>query len=165
MPMSISEQLNIEKQKMNIIANRSSLKIARDRNKINRKKKSLAKVFLTSNYRDIDNKPIFSLYEVYTIGGLTILNGLENYNTSVLSASYNEIIHKCINNPTLKHIIVNQGKENYSKDGEIKKEIEEKLYLINGVLIRAKEFILKSNLDKLHNIGNSQFIKIRKSKI
>ena len=163
--MSISEQLNIEKQKMNIIANRSSLKIARDRNKINRKKKSLAKVFLTSNYRDIDNKPIFSLYEVYTIGGLTILNGLENYNTSVLSASYNEIIHKCINNPTLKHIIVNQGKENYSKDGEIKKEIEEKLYLINGVLIRAKEFILKSNLDKLHNIGNSQFIKIRKSKI
>ena len=156
---------NIEKQKMNIIANRSSLKIARDRNKINRKKKSLAKVFLTSNYRDIDNKPIFSLYEVYTIGGLTILNGLENYNTSVLSASYNEIIHKCINNPTLKHIIVNQGKENYSKDGEIKKEIEEKLYLINGVLIRAKEFILKSNLDKLHNIGNSQFIKIRKSKI
>ena len=166
--MSISNQLNelnTEKQKINIIANRSRLKIARDKNKINKKKKSLAKIFLTSNYRDIDNKPLFSLYEVYTIGGLAILNGLENYNSSVLTASYNEIIHKCINNPTLKHIIVNQGKKNYSEDGEIKKDIREKLYLINGVLIRAKEFILKSNLDKLHNIGNSQFIKMRKSKI
>jgi len=82
-----------------------------------------------------------------------------------LLASYNEVLHKCINTPLLTDIILNQGKESYSQDRKIKKDIEEKLYFINGVLIRAKEFILNSNLDILHEIGNSQFIKMRKSKI
>jgi hypothetical protein len=170
--MSISKklnELNTKKQKIDkkisIVENRSRLKVARDRNKIKKKKKSLAKIFLASNYKEMDSKNIFSMYEVYTIGGLAILNKLENYKSSVLLASYNEIIHKCINNPTLKEIITNQGKENYSEDRKIKKDIEEKLYFINGVLIRAKEFILNSNLDRLHKIGNSQFIKMRKSKI
>ena len=167
--MYISNKLNIKKQKVdekiNFIMIRSRLKIARDRNKINKKKKSLAKIFLASDYKDINNKYIFSMYEFYTIGGLIILNSLENYKSSILLAGYNEIIYKCINNPNLKHIIAAQGKENYIEDRKIKKDIEEKLYFINGVLIRTKEFILISNLDKLHNIGNSQFIKMRKYKI
>ena len=170
--MSISEQLsklNDKKQKIDtkidIVENRSKLKVARERNKINHKKKSLAKIFLASSYRDIDSKHIFSMYEVYTIGGLAILNELENYKSSVLLASYNEIIHSCISCPTLQSVISNQGKENYTQDRKIKKNIEEKLYFINGVMLRAKEYILKSNIDRLHEIGNIQFIKMRKSKI
>lgn len=170
--MSISKklnELNTKKQnidkKISIVENRSRLKVARERNKINQKKKSMAKIFLASLYRDVGDKYIFSMYEVYTIGGLVILNGLENYKSSVLLASYNEILHKCINTPLLTDIISSQGKESYSQDRKIEKDIEEKLYFINGVLIRAKEFILNSNLDRLHEIGNSQFIKMRKAKI
>ena len=76
-----------------------------------------------------------------------------------------EILHRCISCSTLQSVISNQGKENYTQDRKIKKDIEEKLYFINGVMIRAKEYILKSNLDKLHEIGNIQFIKMRKTKI
>jgi hypothetical protein len=167
--MSISKKLNTKKQKIDkkisIVENRSRSKVARERNKINRKKKSMAKIFLASFYRDIGDKHIFSMYEVYIIGGLVILNELENYKSSVLLASYNEILHKCINTPLLTDIISNQGKESYSQDRKIEKDIEEKLYFINGVLIRAKEFILNSNLDRLHKIGNSQFIKMSKANI
>ena len=105
------------------------------------------------------------MYEVYTIGGLAILNELESYKSSVLLASYNEIIHSFISCHTLQSVISNQGKENYSEDRKIKKDIEEKLYFINGVMLRAKEYILKSNIDRLHEIGNIQFIKMRKAKI
>ena len=32
-------------------------------------------------------------------------------------------------------------------------------------MLRAKEYISKSNIDRLHEIGNIQFIKMRKAKI
>ncbi len=163
------ERLNNKKQsvdkKINILENRSKLEVARERGKLNRKKKSLAKIFLASNYSDFDSKHIFSMYEVYTIGGLVIMNELDKYKSSVLLASYNEIITKCYNSPELKNIISKLGQESYIEDRKIKKDIQEKLHFINGVLIKAKEFILNSNIDKLHDIGNSQFIKMRKSKI
>ena len=170
--MSISEQLsklNNKKQKIDkkidVVENRNRLKVARERNKMNRNKKSLAKIFLASGYRDIDSKHIFPMYEVYTIGGLAILNELDKYKSSVLLASYNEIIAKCYNSPELKNTISKLGQENYTQDRKIKKDIEEKLYFINGIMLRAKEYILKSNIDRLHEIGNIQFIKMRKAKI
>lgn len=102
---------------------------------------------------------------IWSNGGLAVLNELENYKSSVLLASYNEILHSCISCPTLQRVISNQGKENYTQDRKIKKDIEEKLYFINGIMLRAKEYILKSNIDRLHEIGNIQFIKMRKAKV
>ena len=163
------ERLNNKKQsvdkKINILENRYKLKVTRERDKLNRKKKSLAKIFLASNYNDFDGKHIFSMYEVYTIGGLVIMNQLDKYKSSVLLASYNEIINKCYNSHELKNIISKLGKKSYIKDRKIKKDIQEKLHFINGILIKAKEFILDSNIDKLHELGNFQFIKMRKAKI
>ena len=90
------ERLNNKKQsvdkKINILENRYKLKVTRERDKLNRKKKSLAKIFLASNYNDFDGKHIFSMYEVYTIGGLVIMNQLDKYKSSVLHTS-----HKCCN--------------------------------------------------------------------
>ena len=90
------ERLNNKKQsldkKINILENRYKLKVNRERDKLNRKKKSLAKIFLASNYNDFDGKHIFSMYEVYTIGGLVIMNQLDKYKSSVLHTS-----HKCCN--------------------------------------------------------------------
>ncbi len=78
------------------------------------------------------------MYEVYTIGGLVIMNELDKYKSSVLLASYNEIISKCYNSPKLKNSVSKLGQESYIEDRKIKKDIQEKLHFINGVLIKAK---------------------------
>ena len=70
--------------KINIIENRLRLKNAKQRSKLNNKKKKLAKIFLSSNYKLIAGKHIFSMYEIYTIGGLIILNELDSYKSTVL---------------------------------------------------------------------------------
>ena len=92
------------------------------------------------------------------------MNNLNVYKSSVLLASYNQIINNCYNQQFKKNII-QQGKKSYMKDRKIKKDIEQKLYFINGIFIFAKAYILKSDINKLNQIGNSQFIKIAKAKI
>lgn len=132
--------------KINIIENRLRLKNAKQRNKINNKKKKLAKIFLSSNYKLIAGKHIFSMYEIYTIGGLIILNELDSSKSTVLLASYNQVVKLCFDTMR-KNIIYRQGKESYIEDRKINKDIQDKLCLINGILIKAKRLIddLKNN--------------------
>ena len=104
------------------------------------------------------------MYEIYTIGGLIILNELDSYKSTVLLASYNQVIKLCFDTIT-KNIIHRQGNQSYIEDRKINKDIQDKLCLINGILIRAKRLIEDSDLEQLHQIGNSEFIKKRKAKI
>ena len=169
--MSLSKKMEILNKKkimidkkIAIIENRLRLQNTKDRNKLNLKKKSLAKIFLSSNLKSIAGYNNFSMYEIYTIGGLIIMHKLDNYKSTVLLASYNQIIKMCLNTIT-KNIIYNQGKQSYIHDRKINKNIHNKLCLINGILIRSKRLIQDSDLETLHQIGNNQFIKIRKAKI
>lgn len=162
------EKINNKKQiidrKISIIENRFRTKAVKDINKLNNKKKKLAKIFLLSNYKLIAGRHIFSMYEIYTIGGLIILNELDSYKSTVLLASYNQVVKLCFDTMR-KNIIYRQGKESYIEDRKINKDIQDKLCLINGILIRAKRLIEDSDLEQLHQAGNSEFIKKRKAKI
>jgi hypothetical protein len=162
------EKLYIKKQlvdkKINQLENRITRKNSMVRNKLNNKKKRLAKIFLSSNYKSISKQTSFSMYEIYTIGGLIIMNGLDFYKSTVLLVAYNEIIKKC-QNTIFKNIITRQGKSSYLINKKIDKDIDDKMFLINGILLGACEFILNSDAEELHKKGNLQFIQIRTQKI
>ena len=104
------------------------------------------------------------MYEIYTIGGLAILNGLDKYKSTVQLASYNLILKEC-HNTFFKNIVIKKGISTYNTDRKIKKEIEERLHFVNGLFIKSMELISESNLEELDKSGNFQFIKIRQSRI
>ncbi|OIN85069.1 hypothetical protein [Francisella sp. TX07-6608] len=158
-----NKKINLDK-KITVIENRLRLQNSKERNKLNNKKKSLAKIFLSSNFKLIAGNNTFSIYEIYTIGGLIIMHQLDKYKSTILLASYNQIVKMCLDTIT-KNIIYNQGKQSYLHDRKINKDIHDKLCLINGILIRAKRLIEDSDLEYLHQIGNNEFIKLRKLKL
>ena len=150
--------------KISMLEKRSVLKKTKERSKENAKKKRLAKIFLSSNYKSVYTNNTFTMHEIYTIGGLAILNGLDKYKSTVQLASYNLILKQC-HNTFFKNIIIRNGKNTYTVDRKIKKDIEERLHFVNGLFIRSMELIADSDIEELHTSGNFQFIKIHTKRL
>ena len=159
----VAKKEKIDKR-ISILEHIAMLRSSKERGKESAKKKRLAKIFLSSNYKSVYTKNSFSMYEIYTIGGLAILNGLDKYKSTVQLASYNLILKQC-HNTFFKNIIIRNGKNTYTVDRKIKKDIEERLHFVNGLFIRSMELIADSDIEELHTSGNFQFIKIRQNRI
>ena len=155
--------IKLENRKKNIdlkieqIKNRISLNNSQLRKKSDNQKKKYARILLSSNFFKLVSKTNFSIYEIFTIGGLIILNDLQKYDSATLLAGYNKIIKKAITNDNYKNNLVILGKDKYIEDRKIKKDIESTLQLIHAILIESKLLIEKSNLDKLKEEGNKYF--------
>jgi hypothetical protein len=152
---------NIKKnvdQKIQQVKNKILLDNSHQRQKENNHKKKIARTFLSSKIFKLVGNNSFSMYELFTIAGLIILNDLQKYDSATLVASYNQIIDKAIKDGDYKSELAQIGKERYIEDRTIEKDIEPALQLIHAILIEAKLLIEKLDLDKLKEEGNKYFI-------
>lgn len=145
--------LKIEQLKSKI-----SLEKSRLIKKSDNQKKKHAMILLSSKLFELVGKNSFSIYEIFTIGGLIILNDLQKYNSATLVASYNQIIEKAIKDKYYKSRLVELGKSKYIEDSKIKKNIEPILQLIHAILFETTLLLDKSDLGKLKEKGNKYFI-------
>jgi uncharacterized protein Veg len=159
---------NIKKNvdlKIQQLKNKISLDNSHQRQKENNHKKKLARTFLSSKIFKLVGNNSFSMYELFTIAGLIILNDLQKYDSATLVASYNQIISKAIKDGDYKSELAQIGKERYIEDRTIEKDIEPILQLIHAILIASKTLIENSDLDKLKEEGNKYFIARRNMKV
>ena len=159
---------NIKKNvdlKIQQIKNKILLDNSHQRQKENNHKKKLARTFLSSKIFKLVGNNSFSMYELFTIAGLILLNDLQKYDSATLVASYNQIISKAIKDDDYKSELAQIGKERYVEDRTIKKDIEPILQHIHAILIAAKTLIENSDLEKLKEEGNKYFIARRNIKV
>ena len=145
--------LKIEQLKSKI-----SLEKSRLRKKSDNQKKKHARILLSSKLFELVGKNSFSIYEIFTIGGLIVINDLQKYDSATLVASYNQIIEKAIKDKDYTSRLVELGKSKYIEDRKIKKDIEPILQLIHAILFETTLLLDKSDLIKLKEQGNKYFI-------
>ncbi len=165
--MSVNKNKKLEEKrkeienKITIIENRISLENKKKRFKEDTFKRRVASTFLLSDIFKVIDKVKFSQYELFTIAGLIILNNLDKYTSDILMACYNAEIKKCLNNKKYELELYGLGKNRYIQDRKISKDIEEVLYLINGILIKCYELIENSNIEDLKIKGQIEFARIK----
>jgi hypothetical protein len=161
---NIDKLTKLENNKSNVdlkierLKNKISLEKARLRKKSDNQKKKHARILLSSKLFELVGKNSFSIYEIFTIGGLIILNDLQKHDSATLVASYNQIIEKAIKDKDYKIILMELGKDKYIEDRKIKKDIEPILQLIHAILFETTLLLDKSDLGKLKEQGNKYFI-------
>jgi hypothetical protein len=161
---NVDKLINLENNKSNVdlkierLKNKISLEKARLRKKSDNQKKKHARILLSSKLFELVGKTSFSIYEIFTIGGLIVLNGLQKYDSATLVASYNKIIEEAIKDKDYKSRLVELGKAKYIEDRKIQKDIEPILQLIHAILFETTLLLDKSDLIKLKEQGNKYFI-------
>ena len=151
--------------KIGQLKNKITLEKARQRKKSDNQKKKHARILLSSKLFELVGKNSFSIYEMFIIGGLIILNNLQKYDSATLVASYNQIIAKAIKDKDYKNRLIVLGKNKYIEDRKIKKDIEPILQLIHAILFESTLLLEKSDLTKLKEQGNKYFITRRNIQI
>jgi hypothetical protein len=144
--------------KIEQLKSKISLEKSRIRKKSDDQKKKHARILLSSKLFELVGKNSFSIYEIFTIGGLIVINDLQKYDSATLVASYNQIIEKAIKDKDYKRILMELGKDKYIEDRKIKKDIEPILQLIHAILFETTLLLDKSDLGKLKEQGNKYFI-------
>ena len=161
---NVDRLIKLENNKSNVdlkierLKNKIALEKSRLRKKSDNQKKKHARILLSSKIFELFGKSSFSIYEIFTIGGLIVLNDLQKYDSAILVASYNHIIEKAIKDKYYKSRLVELGKDQYIEDRKIKKDIEPVLKLINAILFETTLLLDKSDLAKLKEQGNKYFI-------
>ena len=144
--------------KIEQLKNKISLENSRKRKKSDNQKKKHARILLSSKLFKLIGKTNFSMYEIFTIGGLIILNDLQKHDSATLVAVYNQIIENALKDEIYKSRLVELGKDKYIEDRKIKKDIEPILQLIHTILFETTLLLDKSDLGKLKEQGNKYFI-------
>ena len=161
---NVDKLIKLENNKNNLdlkierLKNKIALEKSRLRKKSDNQKKKHARILLSSKLFELVGKTSFSIYEIFTIGGLIVLNDLQKHDSATLVASYNQIIEKAIKNKDYKIILMGLGKDKYIEDRKIKKDIEPIFQLIHAILFETTLLLEKSDLTKLKEQGNKYFI-------
>jgi len=161
---NVDKLIKLENQKNNVdlkierLKNKISLDKSRLRKQSDNQKNKHARILLSSKLFELVGKNSFSIYEIFTIGGLIVMNDLQKHDSAILVASYNQVIEKAIKDKVYNSRLVVLGKNKYIEDRKIKKDIEPTLQLIHALLIESKLLIEKSDLDQLKEDGNKYFI-------
>lgn len=167
--MNKLEDLYIQKDNIDSrilrLTNQIRIENSRKRKKDEQLKRKLAKIFLSSKYKLLHKDVLFNAYEIFTLGGLIILNELQNYKSTILVAAYNIVCQKALDDKNYFAELKNNASLKYLEDRKIRKDIEEYLQIMYSIIIEAKKVIETSNITNLDFLGSRYFTQRKKNNI